>query len=329
MKRILSLILFLAIAALCAGCGSAPTQSASTSPAETQAGESTEPPAAEPETDSTILVVYFSATGTTRSVAEKMAALTGADIVEIIPARPYTSQDLNYNDRSTRASAEQNTPDARPEIAEDISLDGYTTVYLGYPIWWGQAPRILSTFVESHDFTGVTVIPFCTSASSDIGQSDDTLAAQAGSGSWLQGRRFSGSASEDELRKWITETEGVNMEKRLHLSINDTEVTVDWEDSESVAALTELVSSEPLTVQMSLYGGFEQVGPLGTDLPRNDSRTTTRAGDIVLYSGNQIVVFYGSNSWAYTRLGRVTDQSEAEMKDLLGGGDVTVTLWWE
>ncbi len=329
MKRILSLILFLAIAALCAGCGSAPTQSTSTSPAETQAGESTEPPAAEPETDSTILVVYFSATGTTRSVAEKMAALTGADIVEIIPARPYTSQDLNYNDRSTRASAEQNTPDARPEIAEDISLDGYTTVYLGYPIWWGQAPRILSTFVESHDFTGVTVIPFCTSASSDIGQSDDTLAAQAGSGSWLQGRRFSGSASENELREWITETEGVNMEKRLHLSINDTEVTVDWEDSESVAALTELVSSEPLTVQMSMYGDFEQVGSLGTALPRNDSQTTTRAGDIVLYSGNQIVIFYGTNSWAYTRLGRVTDQSEAEMKDLLGGGNVTVTLWWE
>ena len=329
MKRILSLILFLAIAAVCAGCGSAPTQSASTSPAETQAGESTEPPAAEPETDSTILVVYFSATGTTRSVAEKMAALTGADIVEIIPARPYTSQDLNYNDRSTRASAEQNTPDARPEIAEDISLDGYTTVYLGYPIWWGQAPRILSTFVESHDYTGVTVIPFCTSASSDIGQSDDTLAAQAGSGSWLQGRRFSGSASENELREWITETEGVNMEKRLHLSINDTEVTVDWEDSESVAALTELVSSEPLTVQMSMYGDFEQVGSLGTALPRNDSQTTTQAGDIVLYSGNQIVIFYGSNSWAYTRLGRITDQSAAEMADLLGNGDVTVTLSWE
>ena len=119
------------------------------------------------------------------------------------------------------------------------------------------------------------------------------------------------------------------MDKTLHFSINGAEVAVDWEDNKSVAALTELVSSEPLTVQMSLYGGFEQVGPLGTDLPRNDSRTTTRAGDIVLYSGNQIVIFYGTNSWAYTRLGRVTDQSEAEMKDLLGGGDVTVTLWWE
>ena len=119
------------------------------------------------------------------------------------------------------------------------------------------------------------------------------------------------------------------MTKALHLSINDAEVAVDWEDNKSVAALTELVSSEPLTVQMPLYGGFEQVGSLGTDLPRNDSQTTTRAGDIVLYSGNQLVIFYGTNSWAYTRLGRVTDQSAAEMKDLLGGGNVTVTLWWE
>lgn len=128
---------------------------------------------------------------------------------------------------------------------------------------------------------------------------------------------------------WIDEMEGTNMTKALHLSINDAEVAVDWEDNKSVAALTELVSSEPLTVQMSLYGGFEQVGSLGTDLPRNDSQTTTRAGDIVLYSGNQLVIFYGTNSWAYTRLGRGTDQSAAEMKDLLGGGNVTVTLWWE
>ena len=119
------------------------------------------------------------------------------------------------------------------------------------------------------------------------------------------------------------------MTKALHLSVNDRELAVDWEDNETVSALIELVSSEPLTVQMSLYGGFEQVGPLGTDLPRNDSRTTTQAGDIMLYSGNQIVIFYGANSWAYTRLGRVTDQSAAEMKDLLGGGDVTVTLSWK
>ena len=116
------------------------------------------------------------------------------------------------------------------------------------------------------------------------------------------------------------------MTKALHLSINGREIAVDWEENKSVAALAELVSSEPLTVQMSMYGGFEQVGSLGTDLPRNDSQTTTQAGDIVLYAGNQIVVFYGSNTWAYTRLGRITDKTAGEMADLLGNGDVEITL---
>jgi len=125
------------------------------------------------------------------------------------------------------------------------------------------------------------------------------------------------------------ETEETNVEKTLHLFINDTEVSVDWEENESVDALRALVADEPLTVQMSMYGGFEQVGSLGTSLPRNDAQTTTRAGDIVLYSGNQIVVFYGSNSWAYTRLGHITDQDEAGMTALLGSGDVTITLTME
>ena len=124
----------------------------------------------------------------------------------------------------------------------------------------------------------------------------------------------------------ISKTEGINMEETLHLFINDREIAVNWEDNESVKALADLVSSGPLTVQMSMYGGFEQVGSLGTTLPRNDSRITTQSGDIMLYSGNQIVIFYGSNSWAYTRLGKVADQSPAEMKTLLGSGDVTVTL---
>jgi hypothetical protein len=116
------------------------------------------------------------------------------------------------------------------------------------------------------------------------------------------------------------------MEKSLRLLINDTEVTVDWEENESVETLISLASAGPLTVQMSMYGGFEQVGSLGTSLPRNDVQTTTQAGDIVLYSGNQIVVFYGSNSWAYTRLGRITNVSAQDMTDLLSNGDVVITL---
>ena len=110
------------------------------------------------------------------------------------------------------------------------------------------------------------------------------------------------------------------------LAINGEMVSVEWEDNESVEALKDLVSSEPLSIQMSMYGGFEQVGSIGTNLLRNDVQTTTDAGDIVLYSGNQIVVFYGSNSWAYTRLGKVMDKTKDEMTRLLGNGDVIITI---
>ena len=112
----------------------------------------------------------------------------------------------------------------------------------------------------------------------------------------------------------------------MRLLIGEKELSVNWEENESVDALKELVAGQPLSIQMSMYGGFEQVGAIGTDLPRNDVQTTTSAGDIVLYSSNQIVMFYGSNSWAYTRLGKVTDMSADEMAELLGNGDVTITL---
>ena len=114
----------------------------------------------------------------------------------------------------------------------------------------------------------------------------------------------------------------------MRMKIGETDVEVTWEDNESVAALKEL-AQDGLQIEMSMYGGFEQVGSIGKSLPRNDSQTTTQAGDIVLYSGNQLVVFYGSNSWAYTRLGRIADKSASELSELLGNGDVVITLTLE
>ena len=115
-------------------------------------------------------------------------------------------------------------------------------------------------------------------------------------------------------------------EKGLKMMIGSTAVEVDWEENESVDALKMLVKDGPLTVELSMYGGFEQVGSLGESLPRADVQTTTRAGDIVLYAGDQIVVFYGSNSWAYTRLGHIAGKTAAEIAELLGNGNVTITL---
>ena len=171
------------------------------------------------------------------------------------------------------------------------------------------------------------------------GQTETTKESQAGS---QETEPVTITASEDaetvnEAGEVMTESEVSEKEivqdnepeqeaDMMILKINGETVSVEWEDNESVEALMDLVSKEPLSIRMSMYGGFEQVGSIGTSLPRNDVQTTTEAGDIVLYSGDQIVVFYGSNSWAYTRLGKVTDKSKKEMADLLGNGDVTITI---
>ena len=124
----------------------------------------------------------------------------------------------------------------------------------------------------------------------------------------------------------ITEATETKEEEKMELKIGETPVTVEWEDNESVEALSALCADEPLTLQLSMYGGFEQVGPIGQRLPSQDVQTVTQSGDIVLYSSSQIVIFYGSNSWAYTRLGHITDKSGEELKGLLSNGDVTVTF---
>ena len=140
----------------------------------------------------------------------------------------------------------------------------------------------------------------------------------------------SSTADENEITQEDIQTDTQEeTEAMLQIRIGDTLVAVEWEENESVQALRDLCTDNPLTIQMSMYGGFEQVGSIGQSLPRNDRQTTTGAGDIVLYSGNQIVVFYGSNSWAYTRLGHITDQNAAGMSELLGNGDVTITISME
>ena len=150
------------------------------------------------------IVVYFSATGTTKGVAERIASVTNADIYELIPAELYSDADLDWNDSGSRTTIEMNDPDVRPAIANDtVDLDSYSTVYIGYPIWWGDAPRMMSTFVEAHDFDGKTVIPFCTSGGSGIGRSGSNLASQAGSGNWLDGSRLDASISENEIQDRI------------------------------------------------------------------------------------------------------------------------------
>lgn len=124
----------------------------------------------------------------------------------------------------------------------------------------------------------------------------------------------------------MTDSEERLAENTLKLFINDEEIPVTWEENESVKAVNNLAESSPIIIDMSMYGGFEQVGSIGQSIPRNDKQMTTSAGDIVLYSGNQLVVFYGSNSWAYTKLGHIDNKSEEELGRLLGSGNVSITV---
>lgn len=151
-------------------------------------------------------MVYYSATGNTEAVANYIADATGGDLFELEPVEPYTDEDLNYNDENSRVSQEYADESLRDVELVSATVDGfedYSVVYIGYPVWWGIATWPVNQFAENNDFTGKTVIPFCTSASSGIGDSGQLLADMAGTGNWLEGQRFRSSASEEDVRVWV------------------------------------------------------------------------------------------------------------------------------
>ncbi len=151
-----------------------------------------------------ILIAYFSATNTTEGVAKTIADSVDADLYEIVPEQPYTDADLNYNDDNSRSTIEMNNPNSRPAISGSVeNMDQYDIVFIGYPIWWGDAPRILSTFVESYDFSGKTIVPFCTSGGSGVGSSAENLERLTSGATWFDGERLDGNASSSSITDWI------------------------------------------------------------------------------------------------------------------------------
>ena len=224
-KKLLSLSLAAVTALSLAACGQSDatddSQSAGQSqeepstPAPTPTPENGEdtsaPDASEPEDSQSVenggvLVVYYSATGNTEAVAGYIAEATGGDLFELEPAEPYTDADLNWTDENSRVTLEHEDESLRDvELVADTvdNWDSYDTVFIGYPIWWGIAAWPVDTFVEANDFTGKTVIPFCTSSSSGLGQSGELLSEMAGTGDWLEGQRFRSSASQEDVTEWV------------------------------------------------------------------------------------------------------------------------------
>lgn len=157
-------------------------------------------------TNDKILVAYFSATGNTKSVADKLATAIGADLFEIVPEQPYTSDDLNWQNDKSRSSVEMGDRNSRPAIASKIEdISQYKIVFVGSPIWWGREPSIMDTFIESYDFAGKTVIPFATSGSSGIGDYGANLQSLAPNAKVMVGKRFSTDVTPEELKNWADE----------------------------------------------------------------------------------------------------------------------------
>ncbi len=235
MKKLISVLMVIAIVFALSACSSqsndedlssqqqidqdlAPenTEPESTAPENTQepaeqpndeTTETTEPSMEDPETsEGKTLVVYYSATGNTEGVANTIASITGADIFELVPAEPYSEDDLNWRDSDSRVVYEYENPEARVVELESTTVpdwESYDTVFIGYPIWWGIAAWPVDGFISANDFTGKTVIPFCTSSSSGLGESGDLLFDAAGTGTWLEGERFSSGTSEETIQSWL------------------------------------------------------------------------------------------------------------------------------
>lgn len=180
-----------------------PADTATPQPEESQ-------PYAEDTASGKTLVVYYSATGNTESVASAIAAATDGELFELEPAEPYADEDLNWTNESSRVSVEHDNPEDRAVELTTVTpdnWDSYDTVYIGYPIWWGIAAWPVDGFVKANDFTGKAVIPFATSSSSGLGESGELLAELAGTGEWLEGQRFSGGASESDVIDWVNSLE--------------------------------------------------------------------------------------------------------------------------
>lgn len=314
-KRYLILFLSLILVGLFTGCNKDPQHN----DVDDQQDELDQP---KPQKDS--CVVYFSATNQTKKVAEKIAETIESDIYEIVPATLYTSSDLNYSDSNSRATQEQNNPNARPEIKNEIPVEEYQRVYLGYPIWWGTLPKIIYTFCDRYDLENVTIIPFCTSGSTGISTSVADLKKLEPKANILDGKRFT-SASESEVQSFINDHKEEITLMKIKIEVNGHTLTALLEDNAAAKAFYELVQAG-LTLELSEYGGFEKVGPIGKPLPSNDTSIHAQPGDLILYSSNQLSLMYGSNTWSYTKLGKIENLDQIQLETILGSGDVTVTF---
>lgn len=295
-------------------------------------------PTPTPDANAKVLVAYFSATGNTENIAQHLETVLDADLYEIVPQQPYTSADLNYGSSNSRAEQEINDPNARPVISGSVSnMDDYDVVFIGYPIWWGQAPKIIYTFLESYDFSGKTIVPFCTSASSGIGGSISGIQALAPNANWLSGQRFSGSASLFSVESWVNSlgiptsqadasSDASASAAKIKLTFGENEAVVTLEDN---ATTRDFLSMLPVTLTFQDYAGSEKISYLSRSLSTDGAPSTydPDVGDLILYApwGN-LAIFYrdAGRSSGPVPMGHVESGLE-QLAAMNGNFEVTIT----
>lgn len=255
------------------------------------------------------LVLYFSATNNTEQVAKYISEITSSDILEIIPKDGYTNEDLDYNNNNSRANREQNDENARPEISNKLDLENYDVIYLGYPIWWEEEPRIILTLLDNYNLDNKTIIPFCTSGGSGIELSVSNIRNYNDKLNVLDGKRFSYNSSKEEVITWINSL-NINSNsnsKSAKLLIDNKEYSITLEDNETVDVL---INNMPFDLSMSNLNGNEFYSYLDFTLSTNSYNPgKINKGDIYLYGNNCLVIFYESfnTSYSYTKIGKLDD----------------------
>ena len=309
------------------------------SPSGSDANEDT-PGTPTPGGNSRYLVVYASRSGNTERVAKEICTQLNGDLLEV---EPETSYDDDYNAMLDRAQEELaairqgNYPPIKTSVED---FDKYDMIFVGYPIWYSSMATPMQTFLHNHasKLAGKTLALFATSGSSGISTSVNEARALCPEAEFTQTLRLTSSSlpqMESRVASWLEEL-NVNIDNNpedmntntLKLTVGSKTFTATLADNSSVEALKERLAQNPLTISMTDYGDMEKVGALGFSLPRNDTSITTGPGDLILYQGSSLVIYYDTNSWNFTRLGKVDGvTTRAQMLDLLGGtGEIEVTL---
>ncbi len=293
-------------------------------------------------TNGRYLVLYCSRTGNTEQMAQTIQSTLACDMIEVVPETPY---DDDYNDMLDRAEAEIDgiAQGNYPAITTSVeSFDDYDIVFIGYPIWYSHMATPMQTFLHNHAnlLAGKRIALFASSGGSGIGTSERDAASLVPEATFEESLLLTSSllgSMGTRIPTWLEEM-GANREEstggdtpvpgnsiRLTLD-NGTVFTATLADNSSAEALKDLLTEGDLTIEMSDYGNMEKVGPIGQSLPRNDEHITTSPGDLILYQGSNLVIYYAPNTYTFTRLGRIDNVQEEELRTALGDGNVTVTF---